>query len=458
MRKVLKTLGFLALALLLVLAGLAFAVQRWVGTDDFRQRMAGEASAALGVPVLMGAVDIDVWPVPALALKDLTIEAKPPLTLGRVEVRPQWQALLQRKLVVTTLIVKQAVLPQHGIDAVLLSLSKKEQQASVNRGPQPQNIPETTSSPDWLPRRMLLDDVSWISATGSRTSLDADVRFGADKLPDTVSLKLIRGYLTGLRVELKRDATSVADASAAAPANQTGNRWAVHMEVGGGRIDGQVRLQPQPKASQAIVLVGELHTRDVEVSALTAPSKPLTGLLEADTTFTARAETTAALAEALQTATTFTVRRATLNGIDLVKAVKTVGLSRGGETPLQTLAGQVTTRGRAAQLSNLIANAGNLSASGNVAVSPAKALSGHISVNLAGESKLGSAIGGAVAIPLVVSGTLASPEVTLSRSALVGAALGTVLMPGVGTGAGAKLGEKVSEGLKGLFGKPSNKP
>ncbi|MEO6018136.1 MAG: hypothetical protein ABIP46_12845 [Polaromonas sp.] len=450
MRKVLKMLGFLALALLVLLAALAFAVQRWVATDDFRQRMAGEASVALGVPVLMGAVDIDVWPVPALALKDLTIQSQPELTLGRVEVRPQWQALLERKLVVTTLIVRQAVLPQHGIDAVLLALPKKEQKVPGIRGPGAQNTPETAETPvhlDWLPRRMLLEDVTWVSATGARTALDADVHFGIDNLPDSVSLKLLRGYLMGLHAELKRDA------SAAAPASPPEPRWAVHVDVGGGRIDGLLRLQLPPKAGQAMVLGGELHTRDVEVSALTAPGKALTGLLEADTTFTARAETSAALAQALQTATTFTVRGATLNGIDLVKAVKTVGLSRGGETHLQTLSGQVTTKGRAAQLANLIANAGNLSASGNVAVSPARELSGHISVNLSGESKLGSAIGGAVGIPLMVSGTLAAPEVTLSRSALVGAALGTVLMPGVGTGAGAKLGEKVSEGLKGLFGK-----
>ncbi|MGH8831701.1 MAG: AsmA family protein, partial [Polaromonas sp.] len=137
----------------------------------------------------------------------------------------------------------------------------------------------------------------------------------------------------------------------------------------------------------------------------------------------------------------------------LAKAVKTVGLSRGGQTPLDTLAGQVSTQGRAAQLSNLVASSGALSATGNVAISPAKALSGRVTVAVAGDSKIGSAIGGAVGVPLTVGGTLDNPEVTLSRSALLGAAIGTALLPGVGTGAGANLGDRMGEGLRGLFGK-----
>jgi hypothetical protein len=112
------------------------------------------------------------------------------------------------------------------------------------------------------------------------------------------------------------------------------------------------------------------------------------------------------------------------------------------------LAGQVSTQGRAIQLSNLAASSGVLSASGNVAVAPSRALSGRVSVDLAA-----SALGGAVGVPLAVGGTLDAPEVTLTRGALIGAAIGTVVMPGVGTGAGASLGDKVGQGVRKLFGK-----
>jgi hypothetical protein len=155
-----------------------------------------------------------------------------------------------------------------------------------------------------------------------------------------------------------------------------------------------------------------------------------------------------AIADVLQTQSKFTVRHAVVHGVDLAKAVRTVGLSRGGETALDTLAGQVHTQGRSVQLTNLAASSGVLSAHGNVAVSPSRALNGRVSVDLAASS-LGSAVG----VPLAVGGTLDAPEVTLTRAALIGAAIGTVVMPGVGTGAGATLGDKVDRGLRKIFGK-----
>ncbi|HEY1393278.1 MAG TPA: hypothetical protein VFV25_07865 [Methylibium sp.] len=458
MAKFFKWLVLLALALLGLLAAVAYMLHRWVGTDDFRQRVESEAAAALGVPVALGGVAVEVWPLPAVALSGIEVQSKPPLTLGRVEVRPQWRPLLQGRLAVATLLVRRAVLPQQGIDAVLLLLQKKKQTAPVTPGPQPKNpanfAPEAAHL-EWLPRRTVLDDVTWISAGGARTTLQAEAKLGADGLPDGVSLQLLKGHLQGLRATLEREASEAHAASG-------GGQWALRVDVGGGKVEGRLGLQRAPAAASArageaplsvLLMNGQLQTHGVEVSALTAPSRALTGQLEASTTLQARAATTAALGEALQSRTTFTVRNAVLNGLDLAKAVQTVGLSRGGQTRLDTLAGQVSTQGRAAQLSNLVASSGVLSATGNVAISPAKALSGRVTVAVAGDSKIGSAIGGAVGVPLTVGGTLDNPEVTLSRSALLGAAIGTALLPGVGTGAGANLGDRMGEGLRGLFGK-----
>ncbi|UUZ65500.1 AsmA family protein [Polaromonas sp. P1-6] len=125
MTKLFKWLVYLALGLTLLLAAVAFTLQRWVGTDDFRQRVEREASAALGVPVTLDHVAVDVWPLPAVALSGIVVQSKPALALARVEVRPQWQPLLQGRLVVATLLVRRAVLPQQGIDAVLLALQKE---------------------------------------------------------------------------------------------------------------------------------------------------------------------------------------------------------------------------------------------------------------------------------------------------------------------------------------------
>jgi hypothetical protein len=447
MAKVFKWGVFLALGLMLLLAAVAFTLHRWVSTDDFRQRVEREASAALGVPVALDRVAVDVWPLPAVALSGISVQSKPPITLERVEVRPQWQPLLKGRLAVATLLVRKAVLPQQGIDAVLLLLQKKKAQPAAAAPAAAQGAQAGQATMDWLPRRTVLDEVTWISAAGARTTVDAEAMLGDDGLPDSVSLKLLKGNLQGLEASLQRDEPK---------AGAVGDEWALRVDVGGGKVEGRLGLKKVPVAASAreeLQLQGKLQTKDVEVSALTAPARSLTGRLEATTTLNARAATTGALVEALQTQTTFTVRNAVINGLDLAKAVKTIGLSRGGQTHLDTLAGQVSTHGKSAQLSNLVASSGALSATGNVAISPAKALSGRVSVNVAGDSKLGNAIGGAVGVPLMVGGTLDKPEVTLSRSALLGAAIGTALMPGVGTGAGANLGDRVGEGFRSLFGK-----
>ena len=137
-----------------------------------------------------------------------------------------------------------------------------------------------------------------------------------------------------------------------------------------------------------------------------------------------------------------------VHGVDLAQAVKTVGANRGGETHLDALAGSIATHGHAAELNNLVATSGALSASGNVAIAPNRSLSGRVTVDL-----VSGAVGGALGIPLAVGGTLDAPSVTLSRGALVGAAIGTLIAPGLGTGGGAKIGDKLGQGPKGLFGK-----
>jgi hypothetical protein len=452
MAKVLKWVVFLALGSMVLLAVVIFALHRWVSTEGFAERVEKEATAVLGVRVALDHVAVDVWPLPAVAVSGISVKSKPPITVERVEVRPQWQALLQGRLVVSTLLVRRAVLPQQGIDGVLLLLQKKKPAAGAV--PKPATAAASQAAPpDWLPRRTVLDEVTWVSAAGARTMVQADARLGDDGLPDSVALKLLKGNLQGLEASLKREEPKSATGSAPA-----GDEWALRIDVGGGKVEGTLGLKKVPSAvasrpGEELQLHGKLQTRDVEVSALTAPSKSLTGKLEASTTLNSRAAATGALVDALQSQTTFTVRNAVLNGLDLAKAVQTVGLSRGGQTALDTLAGQVHTQGKAAQLTNMVASSGALSATGNVAISPAKALSGRVSVNVAGDSKLCNAIGGAVGVPLTVGGTLDNPEVTLSRSALLGAAIGTALLPGVGTGAGANLGDRVGDSFRNLFGK-----
>lgn len=419
-----------ALALLLVLAAAGvLALQRWIGSDDFRARVEREAGDALGVRVTLARVGIDIWPLPALSISGVQVQTRPALTLERVEVRPAWGGLLQGRLELATLLLHGVTLPQGGIDAVLTGLQRKKREGPTAKGQES----EGASALRYIPARTVLDNLTWVSAKGTRVTLDADVRLSPQGLPDDVTVNVLQGAMQGAKARLQRQ----------------GNDWTVAVQVGGGTVKGSAQLQPAAQSGPKFALKGQLETRAVEVAALNDTSKPvLSGRLDADTTFTGHSATLSTLMDALQTQSKFNVRNAVVHGIDLARAVKTVGLNRGGETRLDTLAGQVTTRGRALQLSGLVASSGVLSATGHVAVAPSRALSGRVSVDLAAR-----AVGTAVGVPLDVGGTLDSPELTLTRAALIGAAIGTVIMPGAGTGAGASLGDKVGDKLKNIFGK-----
>jgi hypothetical protein len=281
-----------------------------------------------------------------------------------------------------------------------------------------------------LPRRTVLDHVTWVGAKGGSTTIDGQAQLDADGMPATARLEVRKGRFEGAKATLQRQP----------------DHWALRAEIGGGTVIG--KLQLQPRAKDASLLQGQFDTANVEVAALTAPSRTLTGRLEAHTTLRAEFHELSALAGALQSQTRFIVRNAVVHGIDLAQAVKSVGLSRGGETRLDTLAGNVATQGRAVQLTHLVATSGVLSADGNVSVAPDRTLSGRIAVDFAS-----GAAGGVIGVPLAVGGTLDAPSVTLTRGALLGAAVGSVLAPGIGTGVGAKLGDRLGEGLRGLFGK-----
>jgi hypothetical protein len=422
MGRVLKWLAFGLAALVLLLVAVAMSLQHWLRTDDFRARVEKEAGAALGVPIKLGRLSIDLWPLPAVAVDQVRVQTQPPLTVERVEARPVWTGLLVGRLEISTLVVRKAVLPQTAIGALGAAMQKKGKPAATRKQP------ATPGAPILWPRNVVLDDITWVDEKGQRITVDAHAGLGGDGLLDEASFKVVAGRFAGTQGEVKREH----------------QQWPLRVDIGGGRITGKLQMQPG-KAAGAQVLQGQLVTENVEVSALTAPSKPLTGKLRAQTTLRSEFREPGQILDTLTSQTQFTVRDAIVQGIDLARAVETVGLSRGGITRLNTLTGQVSTQGKAVQLTNLVANSGGLSATGNVSMAPNRSLNGRVVVDL-------STSRGALGVPLAVGGTVDEPSVMLTRGAMVGAAVGTLLAPGVGTAAGAGAGDAFGQKLRGLFG------
>ncbi|AEG91125.1 Hypothetical protein Rta_00650 [Ramlibacter tataouinensis TTB310] len=405
---------------MVVLLGVAVALlQRWAGSDDFRARIEREASTALRVPVKLGGLSVDLLPLPAVAVDGLQVRTQPPLTAERIEIRPSWRALLRGELEIASLLVRRAVVPQQAVSALSAAQQRKPAAQKTGAGTPPGDALAL------LPRRWIIEELTLVQPQ-RRITLDARVLLDAQRLPDAAEIRVRRGWLEGARLDLAR----------------AGRQWSLDGSVGGGSVAGKFTLDRPPAGG--FLLQGNLALSGVEVSALTAPSRPLTGRMDTQTTLRAEFRDPARLADALQTQTRFTVNQAVVQGVDLAKAVRTAGTSSGGQTPLDTVAGQVVTQGPVVHLRNLVANSGLLAATGNVTVEADRSLDGRVGVDLAG---------GALGVPLVVGGTLDEPSVTLSRGAMIGAAVGTLAAPGPGTAAGAIAGEHLGRGLRSLLGK-----
>jgi hypothetical protein len=425
-----------AVLLAAALGGLAW----WLSGDGPRSQLEARISEQLGVAVRVGKLSLSAWPLPAVVASDVVVATQAPLTAQRIELRPAWRKLMgwggvARELDVELLSLTGLSLPQHGLDQLTRSLSKNERSAQQTRRLTAQNASKTDrNSTDSasimigllaIPQRIQLDRVVWQSAAGESLALS-----GAVKTSDA-------------RDQMQLD-----------------------IQLAGGKLTGQLRL-PEPTKGQPWHLRGELKAQGVDLAALPGARQRMAGQVDATMSLDASASQLSGLAAALQTRTPFNVKGAVIKGVDLAKAVRTLGLSRGGETTLQQLSGQLSTRGTGAAmqltLSDLQAKSSILRANGTVSVGAAsgpgapRALSGRVDVDLtAGDSKVGQAVGQLVGIPLEISGTTAAPQVQPTRGAMIGGAIGSVMAPVIGTGAGAKLGDKAAQKLQGwkdkLFG------
>jgi hypothetical protein len=147
---------------------------------------------------------------------------------------------------------------------------------------------------------------------------------------------------------------------------------------------------------------------------------------------------------ALHLETPFNVQNGILHGIDIEKAATSLITkgATGGETRFDHLSGHLVRDRGAHKFTDLKISSGALAADGAVNISAKQELSGRVNAQV-------KAVGTSANIPLNVAGTVHSPLLYPTGGTMAGAAIGTVLAPGVGTGIGAKAGQAI----EGLFGK-----
>lgn len=395
----------------LALGGVAAALLAaffWLVPDDraLALRIAAEVQQRYGVKLTIGNAHLTLWPSPRLTLREVAIPHERPISVNRLDAHLRASELMRRRVSIESIEIDGAVVPQLSLLVLL-------------RPPKPADDAQPLAL-----QQVRFRNLTWITRYQRELPLEGQVSFDTDS-----RLKHMELVRTG----------------AQPPAQLTLSRagpdsWNLNSEVGGGTSAGQLTLQTGKDGR--LRLAGQLSSKDIELAAALAAfnaRSPLRGKASGQTQLSASGDTLAALASSLQTRTSFTVSSATLLHIDIDKAIRSFGQDRSGQTALRSLSGRMDTRntpdGMVVRYANLQAKGESFTASGEGTIARRR-IDGKATVDLAG---------GLVGVPLTIAGPLSAPNVSVPTRALAsaaaGAAAGTMVLPGVGTALGAKLGE-----------------
>ena len=430
---------------LLVLAGVVALVPFFVSLNDYVPQVETELSTRLKTPVSIDSLHGSLVPVPHVRVEGIAIGKAEEIKVAKVTLTPDLWSLFGSNKVIRRVQFEDVALVQSAFGP-LLELAKGDSGSGT----------VTIEKIELRTAVIKLDQ-------GSFGPFDADVQVGTGGQQGDVTLKTQDGALQARVVPAGNQYTFDISAKSWAPPlgpkirfdtlQVKGVATGEHAELSemnaklyGGTIAGKTTIN----WAKGIQLRGQLDVKQVELkdaAALVSPKTRVSGRLDAKPTFTAHAATAAQLDEALRLETPFTVRHGVLYGLDLPGAVGALtkqGQS-GGQTQFDELDGRLLVERGAYRFTQLRVASGALAARGNVTIGANKSLSGQFNANV-------KAAGASANVPLVVAGTLESPLVYPKASALVGAAAaigGTIVAPGVGTAAGAKIGEFAQDLLGG---------
>jgi len=429
----------IACAVLLLLAA---AVPFFIKLDDFIPRIEKEASAKLKEPVTIKSLKLAMLPVPHVTIDGIAI-GKAEIEVGQVTVTPVLASLLSSPKVIRSIEVKSLVLTQKALDKIPVWTKSDG----------------TSAPPVRIENIKLTDAVVKLDKTGfgpfdATVELDSngqpvnalittqDGKLKASVKPDKANFLIdavAKGWKPPVGAPILFDELVIKGIATAAGAdfNQ------ISAKLYGGMVNGRATAGWQ----KGLRVKGNLDVKQVELKSLVplfSPTAKISGRLTAKPVFFASGADAAQLLNALHLETPFEVQNGILYGVDIAKAATSLvkGGATGGETHFDHLSGHLVRERGAHKFTDLKISSGSLAAEGNVNISAKQELAGRVKAEI-------KAAGTSAGIPLNVAGTVQTPLVYPTGGTMAGAALGSVLLPGVGTGVGAKIGQTI----EGLFDK-----
>jgi hypothetical protein len=381
--------------------------------EELARRIEGEFEARLGHRLVVGEAHWRVRGTPVIEVLDAYTEQPrdKAIRVRRVAIYPELLPLLRKQVVINRLEIEGAEVPREAL-AAYRGKTQDADGATVEV------------------RTLAFKDLTYTSYSGVPVSYDGEIEFSeGDRLPQRARLS---------RPDAKAAATL--DATRDGTTEDGAHIYQLQLQAGGGTARGQARLTTSDDG-RTMALTGELAPRNVEIPALLESFNRrsfIGGQASGETTLRAEGETVGELFRSLHTRSVLNVAGARLLRIDLDKAIKSLGEDRVGETPLDSLSGvmdtQNTGQGMRTVFTEVKATAGNYAATGQATLYRKQ-------IDAQGKFEIG---GGIVDVPFSAHGPTRQPEFNMAWGTIAGAAVGTAVLPGIGTVIGAKIGGAVS--------------
>lgn len=430
---------------LALLVAVAVAIPFFISLDDYIPRIEKEVSARLKEPVSIGKIRFAALPAPHLVVDGITVGKTGDLKVGKVTVTPELFSLLSSTKVIRSIEIDSLVMTQKAIEKIPVWSSHE----AKPQGPPPVRIGSIRLD-DALVKldaanfgpfdaRVRLDDQGE-PAEASITTRDGKLKavITPDKANYAISASA-KGWKAPVGPPIVFDELEVQGVATLTDANFS----RISAKLYGGTANGKAAIGWQ----KGLQLRGNFDLTEVELKNLVpllSPGAKVSGRLTAKPVFSASASAASGLMNALRLSTPFDVQNGVLHGVDIQKAAMSLikQESSGGDTHFDQLSGHLSMAQAAYKFTQLKISSGVLAADGNVDISARKDLSGKVNAQM-------KAMGTNAGVALNVAGTVQSPSLMPTGGTLAGAAIGTVLLPGIGTGVGAKAGQMI----EGLFGK-----
>ena len=377
---------------------LAVAAPFLVPVSSFLPEITRIASEKLGQPVTIGELSFHLLPTPRVVAKGIVVGKKSDVRVDAVEIVPELLPLLAGEKKVGSIRAE--------------NIELKESALSI-----PGTMPKSEGGQAVDVRHVVLKHVVLHHSKYQIPPLDLDARLGSGLVLEQA---LLEAKDAALRVSLT-------------PQGEKSTQVGVDGKLYGGTVKAEANAQ----WAKLWQVSGKAHVAGVDVVPLQRMlgKKPqISGRLKAEATFSARAARPEHLADTLALDGPFELLGGAYQGLDLTKAADITGKSGVGDaTNFEEFKGKLQLRGKRVHITELCVRSPKVVAGGEVQIAPDQTLSGKLDVSIA-------KTGGFVGVPVALGGTTSSPSIRPTKGYIIGAAVGTILLPGIGTGIGASAG------------------